>query len=360
MALAKARPEVPLLLLEQGNTFGGNHVWSFFDTDLEFDGRCLLEPLISRSWTDHDIRFPNRRRRLAIGYNSIRSERLHAAVLETLRPDQFRLGCRIERLAADHVAAGGSRIAAQSVIDARGPMAMPGLELGWQKFVGRTYAFANGHNVPRPIIMDATVHQQDGYRFLYSLPFSEKELMLEDTYYSDTPDLDIAELGRGLDARAGTGARLIAQEQGVLPVLIAGELARIWPPGGPPLARLGLRGGFFHPTTGYSLPDAVGNALLLAKQRDFGANALHTAFRHRAETLWNKRRFYQLLNRMLFRAAEPAERYRVLEHFYRLDEGLIGRFYAGCLTRFDKLRILSGRPPVPIGRALGAMRARAA
>jgi lycopene beta-cyclase len=61
---------------------------------------------------------------------------------------------------------------------------------------------------------------------------------------------------------------------------------------------------------------------------------------------------------MLFRAADPAERYRVLEHFYRLDPALIERFYAARSTMADKLRILSGRPPVPIGRALAAMWAR--
>jgi lycopene beta-cyclase len=72
--------------------------------------------------------------------------------------------------------------------------------------------------------------------------------------------------------------------------------------------------------------------------------------------LWKERAFYQLLNRMLFRAAPPEDRYRVLEHFYRLPEPLISRFYAGRLTRLDKLRIVSGRPPVPIGKALAALR----
>jgi lycopene beta-cyclase len=58
---------------------------------------------------------------------------------------------------------------------------------------------------------------------------------------------------------------------------------------------------------------------------------------------------------MLFRAAAPRLRYRVLEHFYRLDEELIGRFYAGRSTLFDKARILSGRPPVPLLRAAAAI-----
>jgi lycopene beta-cyclase len=58
---------------------------------------------------------------------------------------------------------------------------------------------------------------------------------------------------------------------------------------------------------------------------------------------------------MLYRAAAPEKRYRVLEHFYRLPEPLIARFYAGRLTRWDKLRVLSGRPPVPVGGALRAL-----
>jgi lycopene beta-cyclase len=63
---------------------------------------------------------------------------------------------------------------------------------------------------------------------------------------------------------------------------------------------------------------------------------------------------------MLFRAAEPDQAYRVLEHFYRLSPAVIGRFYAAQLTSLDKLRVLSGKPPVPIGRALSALRQGAA
>jgi lycopene beta-cyclase len=58
---------------------------------------------------------------------------------------------------------------------------------------------------------------------------------------------------------------------------------------------------------------------------------------------------------MLYRAAKPEQRYRVLEHFYRLPQPLVGRFYAGRLTFRDKIRVLSGRPPVPVGRALLAL-----
>ena len=60
----------------------------------------------------------------------------------------------------------------------------------------------------------------------------------------------------------------------------------------------------------------------------------------------------RLLNRMLFRAAEPEKRYQVLERFYGLNEGLVERFYRNRLTKKDKLRILIGKPPVPVTKAL--------
>jgi lycopene beta-cyclase len=62
-----------------------------------------------------------------------------------------------------------------------------------------------------------------------------------------------------------------------------------------------------------------------------------------------------MLDKMLFRAAEPDRRYQVLERFYALSEGLIRRFYAGQSTLWDKARLLIGKPPVPIGRAIRAI-----
>ena len=55
---------------------------------------------------------------------------------------------------------------------------------------------------------------------------------------------------------------------------------------------------------------------------------------------------------MLFAAAAPDMRYYVLQRFYRLECALIERFYAGQSTLADRLRILSGKPPVPFFKAV--------
>ena len=46
----------------------------------------------------------------------------------------------------------------------------------------------------------------------------------------------------------------------------------------------------------------------------------------------------------------------MLSRFYRLPEPLIERFYAGKLTRMDRLRIVTGKPPIPIRDALPCLR----
>jgi lycopene beta-cyclase len=361
LALVRDRPDVSLRIIEQDDRFGGNHIWSFFDSDLDAEARALVEPLITRSWPRHDIRFPAQQRTLAIGYNSIRSQQLDEVMRATLRPDQFQLGGRIEAVTPTEIVLDdGERLVGGAVIDARGPAPMLRLELGWQKFVGRTYRFDSPHGCERPIIMDALVDQQEGYRFVYSLPFSDTELMVEDTYYSTSPVLDAAEIGRRVEDYVGGAGELMAEETGVLPVVLSGDIDALWPAKEPAVPKLGLRGGFFHPTTGYSLPDACANALLIARMSLLEPAALHHALGSRARSLWEVRGFFRLLNRMLFHAAEPPRRYRVLEHFYRLPEPVIARFYAARLTKLDKLRILSGRPPVPIGRAIAAMRGTAA
>ena len=80
LALAKRRLEIEVLLIEQGEAFGGNHTWSFFDTDVADEDRWVLDGIGSHHWTDHELRFPSRHRSIDIGYNSIRSVALDEAM----------------------------------------------------------------------------------------------------------------------------------------------------------------------------------------------------------------------------------------------------------------------------------------
>ena len=122
------------------------------------------------------------------------------------------------------------------------------------------------------------------------------------------------------------------------------------------MARSGMRAALFHPTTGYSLGEAVRTADEIASRYPLDGFALSELTRKRSFDLWRRNAFFRFLNRMLFRAAEPDQRYRIFERFYGLDKGLIERFYGGRLRWSDKVRLLTGRPPVPISRALRCLR----
>ena len=359
-ALVQRHPGLDVRLIDGAEVIGGNHVWSFFGSDVTATDRWIVEPMVSHRWPAYDIAFPAHARTIAEPYHSIESAQLDRVIRAALPPQALMLGRAATAVSATSVElADGDRIEGRGVIDARGPGDLALLDLGWQKFVGRELIVAGGHGLGRPVVMDATVAQIDGYRFVYCLPFSPDRVFVEDTYYSDTPDLDRPALAQRIDAyanaRGWAGDGDGHEEAGVLPVVMGGDFEAYWQSGGTGVAKAGMRAGLFHPTTGYSLPDAVRTAALIACRRDFAGSDLHDATYTVARTAWRERGFYRMLDTMLFRAAEPEERYRVLERFYRLHPRLIGRFYAGTSTMTDKARVLVGRPPVPVGRAIRAL-----
>jgi lycopene beta-cyclase len=210
------------------------------------------------------------------------------------------------------------------------------------------------HKLSGPVIMDATVVQDDGYRFFYTLPLDTHTLLIEDTHYSDTPAISPAEYGDAIAEYAVQQGwhiqRVVHEENGVLPITLGGDISAFWD-AGPPVAKSGLQAALFHPATGYSLPNAMRLADELASMQDWSAANVYKVTRAASERLWATTGFYRVLNRMLFLAAAASERRLVLERFYGLNAGLIARFYAGRNTLPDKLRILLGKPPVKLSRA---------
>jgi lycopene beta-cyclase len=362
--LRQLRPEIPLIVLDGAATLGGEHTWSFHETDVAPETLAWLQPFVVRRWPGQSIRFPGVARDFTTPYCSIDSARFHEVVAASLG-DALRLSTPVRAIRRDGVVLdGGVNLAASAVIDGRGRPPRRRLDLGWQKFVGLEVETAEPHGVALPVIMDATVPQLDGYRFVYLLPFGPRRILIEDTHYSDTPGFDEkgyeAEILAYAAERGWRVERVLRAERGALPIALDGDIDGLCADMAE-VARSGLAAGLFQPTTGYSLPDAAAFAERIAALPSIDADGMVRLARDHARGLWRRRRFYRLLNRMLFHAAEPQERYRVLSHFYRLPQGLIERFYGDRLRPFDKLRILTGRPPVPISRAIGAMlRARTA
>jgi lycopene beta-cyclase len=121
------------------------------------------------------------------------------------------------------------------------------------------------------------------------------------------------------------------------------------------VARIGARAGLFHPLTSYSLPDAVRMALAIGHAGAFTSGALEALCTAHARAHWRGGTYLRLLARLMFGAGLPVHRWRIFERFYRQSDGLIARFYAGQMSSWDRLRLLIGRPPVPVGRAIATL-----
>jgi lycopene beta-cyclase len=348
LALSRHQPGLRVALIERGPRLGGSHTWCFHAGDVSAAALPFVEPLVVRRWSGYDVLFPSYERKVEEAYAAVSSSHLHDVV--TGLPARMRgltllLGEEASSVEATRVRlASGRVLEAPLVVDARGPETFSaGTGVAYQKFVGLELSLAEGTAPARPILMDARVPQVDGFRFFYVLPLSSDRVLVEDTYYSDSPTLDHAALRReilGYARKLGLRVHEVErQESGVLPLPKQPFSPTSNAPG---VVAAGYRGGWFHPTTGYSFPLAVRFAHELARGDLRGA-------RERIARAWGahraQQRFCTRLNWMLFELFEPPDRFHVLENFYRLPPASVRRFYALATTPADRLRIFCARPP---------------
>ncbi len=357
LTLNNLRPELSIALIEANDHFGGHHIWSFFESDVEPEDQWLLEPLISRKWDSYDVHFPKYSRNLSNGYYSIESKNLDKELKEKLPAHALKTGSRITKIKNGLVKLdSGNEIAAETLLDVRGGGNISDLEYGWQKFCGQMLRLKKPHGLDRPIIMDATVDQIDGYRFIYCLPFTATEIFVEDTYYSDTKDIDPEVVSKRITEYAARQDWDIEEinysETGQLPVIYGGNFKAFWKSNKGPDARAGTRAALIQPITSYTLPMAVRTAMLIAAMPEITQESLDKKMRNLATKHWKNGKFYRMLCAFMFKGADPDKRYKTLEHTYTKDEKLLARFYAGKSTIADQARLLTGKPPIPISRAI--------
>jgi lycopene beta-cyclase len=295
---------------------------------------------------------------LRTGYASLTDASLAEALTKCI--SLTRLNARAVRISSQEVEIdNGRKLSAPCVIDGTGRIPKNYLALGWQKFVGVELECVAPHDRDVPILMDAQIAQHDGYRFVYTLPFSDRRILIEDTRYADGADLDEADFVVAIDAYAvehGWRGREVRRERGVLPIAMAFNAEAFWADeaeaGG--AVPVGMRAGLFHPVTGYSLPLGARVANIVATSPG-DTPQVFARVRSFALAEAKRQKFLRFLSRLLFRAAAPAERRKIIERFYRLPKPLIERFYANQLTFADRARILIGEPPIPIRNAFACL-----
>jgi lycopene beta-cyclase len=338
LAVRAKQPAARIAIVERDSALGGNHTWCFHADDVP-EGADWIAPLVVQRWAGYDVAFPRRQRHLESAYACTTSARLD----ELVRPavDALWLGEPATTIEANRVATASRSLSATAVIDARGPEASTYADTGWQVFLGQEVRVP-GHGLAHPMLMDATVPQRGGFRFVYVLPLTADVLLIEDTIFADQPTLDRDDCRQAIAdyaaQRGWTIAEVLREETGVLPLPLHVPAPSIDTP-----LVAGYAGRWFHPTTGYSFPIAARLAAVIAAlpPAQLDGEPLRDAARAHGDQL----AFACRLNRMLYNWFPPEQRYNVLERFYGLSEPLIRRFYSLVLTRGDRARILLGRPP---------------
>ena len=197
LAALHEAPRRRFAMVEAGATLGGSHTWCVHPEDVPAAARPWVEPLVVHRWPSYEVRFPGFQRTLEAPYAAITSARFAEVVrraMERSGESALYLGRRAVRIDSHEVVLDdGTVLGAALVVDARGPdpAAFAGTS-GYQKFLGLELAFAGPHGVERPILMDATVAQHGGFRFFYTLPLDADRLLVEETFFSPTPALDLA------------------------------------------------------------------------------------------------------------------------------------------------------------------------
>ena len=252
----------PILILDRKAAFADDRTWCFWDVH-----PTPFTHLVSHCWHGWDV-FDGAGEVAtqispAVGYACLRSKDFYAHVLESIRRSgnvTLTLGAPIEscRSLPGHavVQVGGARYEADHVFDSRLSLP-PGDDDGAlaQRFFGQFVQTESPCFDPaRCTLMDFRVSQGNGLHFLYTLPFSPTEALVEDTYIQDDhaaeirPDQHRAEIAAHLARRLGaTEYAVMREEAGAIPMT-----TRPFPKRDGRVFFIGTAGGCTKPSSGYT------------------------------------------------------------------------------------------------------------
>ena len=355
LALAKRNPTATVLMLEQDQSLGGNHIWSFQALDLPVAAKSWAAPVAEYTWPGYQLHFQQSARWVGGTYSSLSSEHLDRLLrqAEVDNPNiRIRTGARVR--ASDATSAtleDGTVLRGRLVVDARGPESRTDSRGGgYQKFMGLECKLRCPAPITAPILMDTRCTQRNGFRFLYVLPLEPNRVLVEDTYFSNSPEIDAEALRAPLVADAAAMGldieRVLRTEVGVLPM----PSRNVFNPQARGPIQGGYTGGWFNPGTGYSFAAAIRLAEHLSQvpiEQVFGPQWRRLVRRMRVQAV-----FFAFLNRLMFGFFHDAQRRRLMERFYLLPDPVIHRFFAMETTLADQWRILwVGAPWTPKGWA---------
>jgi lycopene beta-cyclase len=352
-------------IFESQPQFDSNKTISCHASDVPLHWESDLAPFWRCTWPSYQVRFaPGPFSTIPIGYRSLDLAAL-ARHIETAAAHAAGL-----KIHFDHVIDGvppGFDIVVDSASIGGCQRHRQAQSRGVQQFFGQILSFPEPHKISLPIVMDSTVTQVGGYCFVYVLPLSENELLIEDTRLLGTPQ-QWQNLEEGVPAYlhhlgfANRNYTVTHEERGTLPIPLC-SFSR-WQRATPRQAgkadahviHVGFQAGYFHPTTGYSLPLALRSVDSLCKDiaracqgNDAAQPGGHAIYApdHEQFALSCRRSWAVALifNRFLIWGFRPEEAHNAFSYFYKLPLEFIRRFYRAELRLRDLKAILLRLPP---------------
>ena len=347
-------------LIDPRTGFGRDRTWSAFRVM-----RHPFERAVTHRWPEWTVRAAGHaitRGSARHPYEHIPSDAFYRIALERIEGSEnvaLELGTRVEHVEdrGDHVAVRTDRgeLRARIVLDSRpprfdeAPPARNEVRL-LQGFVGwRVRSEAPVFDPGVCTLMDFAAPRDDAVRFVYVLPFSEHDALVEDTCFAAQPFTeDEHERGivRWLEERGIEDYEVIERERGVLPM----TTERFDPAPSPRVLRIGLAGGLARPSTGYAFLAIQRQSRELA-ERLAQVEAPAPAPARAARTLFLDRVFLSYLARAP--AEGPDLFVRMFEH---VPPDVLARFLSEASSPADDLRLMRALPALPF--AAEALRSR--
>lgn len=218
-----------------------------------------------------------------------------------------------------------------------------------QHFLGRTIRTRRACFDPsRPILMDFRTHQADGPHFVYVLPLSDTEALVENTYlFPASVSLErhrheIARYLRDFFGLASDEYEVLDEESGRIPLTSAWFPARR----GPRTLAIGLSGGAARSSSGYAFARIQRQTRAIADQVAAGTIAEPPPAIQNA-----KYRFFDTVFLQVLRD-RPGDAARIFSRLFAGSEtDALVRFLCEASTPADDLRIVAALPKLPFMRA---------
>ncbi|MGK2896960.1 MAG: lycopene beta-cyclase CrtY [Candidatus Makana argininalis] len=335
-------PDLNILLIDKNLNINSNKTWSFHFNKTFLIQYNWLFPIIDYFWPQYIVNFKNYRRLINNEYLTITSYKFYKLINKYFKKNI--LFKYVVSILSDHSLKlnNNNILHSDLIIDGRGYKKNKKKKCYFQYFFGQEFKIDKYNYVKNPIIMDFITHQKYGYRFLYILPISKYDILIEDTIYLNNFNLNINinnnNILRYLKKNKFHIKNILREEKGIIPIYLYNNFIFFIKNIKIPCS--GLRAGLLNNTTGYSFKDSVFLSNKISKINKFTSFYLNKLIINVSNSIWSQNIFLRILNSIFFINNINFKKKKLIKNFYKLSDNLINKFYLCKLKFLEKIKII--------------------